>query len=681
MKFILFSFASLLLGLLLHTPSSPDQHFSLKILTGSFLIFVFFGTSVWSWGSLLLRALKLPRHSYLQIALGAAAASTVTMAFGHLGFIGTKYRVLFFAWSVFGVVADYFFHRTKVESAPKKWRLNRLKSPAGLIIIFLAVVGLADTFIASQPAVGGTDEFRYHLVGPKIWFDAGRVFMPSQIPIAMQCTNWEYLYLFGLMLLGGQGALGLIEVQLFAQWTHLLVGYLGAALAFYKLIAPYALSRLGAFLVLAAVFTCSDISQVAVSAKNDWGAVLWTVSGLCLLFNEAKTQRSIVYLTSGILLGFGFTTKFTTAFTALPALIAWAFIHFRSIKISPALALVAFGGILSSAPILLRNYIHIENPVYPAMGSVFKSFWIGSTWTWYQNQYEVKDVVANLAMWPKTLLAILRSFPLLIVLPAYPLLAKFGRTRTKRLWPFWVAGIIGFALYMLKAKPGFGSYEHFVRVGSVAPLLMMACSVITVEMALVYFRRATANFLLGMLAIFLITKSSVNWKILDYILIPQPANIAIREFLMGGDAKAWLRQNVGPQDLIVSTGENQVYYVSHLKIVVIPEQPELDEQTLAERNPKDMIRIVRSYGARYLIDVNHWKTSNWNLISTFFKQEIMQNPASIVFTGRDSIVVDLVKLEEDAELACIKPHLKELHNILGPAEKHVDFDLYSAPGS
>ena len=674
-KFAIIAFASLGLGSLLHrTPLDIDQNIPFATTVGSFFIFSFWYLSLWAWGSVLENRLGLPTSApYIRIALGAAGSSLTAMALSHLGLIGLNFRSLAIVLPAIGLLFYSFLpeHKHRFRDS-----LSKIKITEGIVIFVLIVIAVTYALIAAQPAVGGSDEFRYHLVGPKLWFDAGRFYFPPNIPLVLQCTNWEYNYIWGFMLLAGRGSSGLIDAQIFAQWTHLFVGFGGTALALYALLSRYFLSRVWLLAALIACLSYSHMGSISYTAKNDWGAALWTLCGLSLLFTRTQTKRKAAHLLMiGVFFGFGFTTKFTVAFPIFVALVTATLMNFRrSPETLKQTALIVCGAVFASAPILFRNWIEIHNPFYPALSTLFKSAWVGPTWIWYQNQYEVKNILLNLVRWPEYLWVLLNRFPLFVLVPIFPFIATRGRSR--RFMPLWITAAFGLILYMLKAKPGFSSYEHFMRLSNVSITLMLACSILSLEIIFSKLQKQTMLLLLGVTLSVLTVTSKVDWPIWKYVVSPMPHDEAIRTTLMGGDAQAWLRKTVSPNELILTTGFNQIYYISHLKFAIIPEQPEIDRKTVLETESKSLVRTLRHYDARYLLDVKHWTNVDWNPIAIFLKEIYMEHPSTIRFTGKNSMVIDLVALEQEVESACIKPHVNDMNGLPGPTDLSKQVELY-----
>jgi hypothetical protein len=651
MKLFLWALISLALGLALHpTPLSPDIHFPFSALLGSLFYFSFFSVSIFSWGAILQWFLKLRAPHFLSsLALGSVWASIISMMLTHLGLYSPNLRPLYIVLLLLGPSIRLLkFGEFKLKTFSFK---SITKKPEFILYLPILLLILTGAIIASQPAVGGSDEFRYHLTGPKLWFDFGGFYLPGNIPLVLQCTNWEYLYHWGFVLLAGKGALGLIEAQIFAQWSHFFVGALGAAGTLYAIICLFSRSRAFSILTLILAIAWSPMASVSYTAKNDWGAAFWTLFGFyLLLIHRFKKLNATAALIAGAFLGLGFTSKFTVAFPIAIAITVFA-LHNRK-RFLPTV-LVMLGFVIFSLPILIRNWVYIGNPVYPALGSLFESPWMGPTWVWYQNQYEASDLLGNILKWPEYFSTLVKRFPVVLLFPFFVFFRR--HQRSKNIIVLAIVGLLGLTLYMLKAKPGFNTYDHYLRVSNVSMILMLATSTLSLELLLNSLRRELRSLLFGAMVAIAFINIKIDWSIWKYALEPLSHDKAITRLLMGGDTLAWIRNHVPPDQLIVTSGFNQVYYISHLNFSIVPEQPLLDQQTALELDPKSILRTLRTHDARFLLDVQHWTKRNWNPIAYRIKTLAFEHTSSIIFTGRDAIVIDLVKLEELSLQSCVKP--------------------------
>ena len=64
--------------------------------------------------------------------------------------------------------------------------------------------------VGASATIGGEDEYRYSLIGPRLWADAGHVYRPNLLTTAFFSSYWESLFLWGNSYLGGPAGRGLI---------------------------------------------------------------------------------------------------------------------------------------------------------------------------------------------------------------------------------------------------------------------------------------------------------------------------------------------------------------------------------------------------------------------------------------------------------------------------------------
>lgn len=637
-------------------PSDPDISFNQRQAIGAFLSFLFFAVCIVAWGDLLRRALGFKENrKMLAVALGTFAAAWVAMALAHVGLIGNRYQSLMSLLLLTGpMIGAYLQIRNKRCGAgllinDENSLLSALRE--GHIVLFSVIATVLTALMAAGMAVGASDVLRYHLVGPRLWSDAGHFYLPANVPLVMQCSYWEYLNLWGLALFGGGRGWALVEGQLFGQWTHALLGYGGTALALTALLRPLSVTTAWALAATLAALCVPSLVPAAAQAKNDWGASLWVFSGVALLASR-QCQTQIQLICAGVLIGTGVGAKFTAAFAAIPLLL----IATRTGGLSKA----ALGVVIGLAPLCLRNWIETGNPVFPSMNGFFQSEWIGPTWTQHQSIYEISGIELDPRAWLDKLWMIFQEAPLAVAAPGL----LFVKTQRKELIWLWGAALSALVLFCAKVDFGFGDFARLFGPGL---MMLNALGVLTLGL-LVYSiaSKALAGLSLAALltlGLFSVTQSHLPLKIWselgDY---PSPV-LVIRGLHIGGFVKGWLRTQAKPGELVLSTGDNQIYYLSALNVAVIPEQPELDRRTSGKRNPHDVLRTLRSFNGKLLVDSRHWSSFYWSRVAEVIGRLTFIHPEAIVVSTRSSDVYDLERLEREVYQSCMKPQLDPLAEI------------------
>ena len=127
---------------------------------------------------------------------------------------------------------------------------------------------------------------------------------------------------------------------------------------------------------------------------------------------------------------------------------------------------------------------------------------------------------------------------------------------------------------------------------------------------------------------------------------------ALRTSARGGESKAWLRLNATAGQLILSTGDNQIYYISHLNVAVIPDQPALEQQIFQLRTAAQVLEALRPFRPKYLLNTDYMTTKFWNVLALLLSEAVKDHPESLLYVGHDSYVVDFNTLDEAVHQAC-----------------------------
>lgn len=618
-------------GLLHGAPINPDIDLTAKKIIGVFLTFLFFTICVGAWGNVWRLALRLSGPpALLSAALGSAAAAFVAMLLGYAGFLGFRYQWLMNLCLLSGVFVSCL-------GQAKGWLSEQVAVPGAQdaasrptvseISVWLVCSAILVSLLALGAfPLGGGEDVRYHLVGPRLWSDAGRIYMTASLPPAMQSSYWEYLFLWGNGLVTGPGVSGLIEGQLFAQWLHALWGLGGTGLALFYLLAPLVRDRVWVAVAVAVAFCAPSLLVYARVAQNDWGVVFWQVSATALLLNHGTVGAS------GFLVGVAVGAKPASAMLyALTLAFVWMFAGRKNLREVWVFVLAALAGFLPQA---LHAWIHTGNPTYPALNGLFKSSWLSPT---------LETSLSQSAGWLARLKTLWFEVPTVSALLAIPLWQRSRNTALK---------LIAVSLISSLQLAGTGL------------IVLAGVSVVTLEYLCERLsalpRKIITGFLsLAILAVTLL-QAKVPWGIwIDALNDRLPTStVMIRSLHLGGYAKSRVRMAVDRDEVIFTSGDNQLYYLSQFNVVVVPEHPELDRRTAQVRDPLDLVRILREFGGDYLIHTQYWEDSHRGEFAKRFSKIMFRYPEAMRVTTRSSAVVDLRALENAAHQACVytKPH-------------------------
>ncbi len=334
---------------------------------GGALLVVALGTGI---GVRLLQGLTVARADRLVLAaaVGLGALSLVGLGLGVVGLLrpwvlwlltmagllltsGPLWRALAAAWADFA------------------WR------PQGRFEGFLAVycgIVLALALLWALAPPTAWDGLVYHLTGPKLYLETGRVSHPLDLPYLGFPQLMGMLFTWGMGLAGERaaapihwfyGALEVFALVLIGRrWLSDAAGWLAAAV----LLSAYSI-------VMLAGLPYVDLTLLLYATLAFWalGHFLWS---------GPQAQRWL--LLSGVLAGLALSTKYTAL--ALPPALVLALLVSRIRNWRPAIRdalLLGVVALLVWSPWLLKNLVFTGNPTYPFFfGGVY---WDGYRAEWY----------------------------------------------------------------------------------------------------------------------------------------------------------------------------------------------------------------------------------------------------------------------------------------------------------
>jgi len=115
--------------------------------------------------------------------------------------------------------------------------------------------------------------------------------------------------------------------------------------------------------------------------------------------------------------------------------------------------------------------------------------------------------------------------------------------------------------------------------------------------------------------------------------------LAIRDSFRSGFAKAWLRMNTRPDEKVITTVDNQLYYLSALSVNSWFDTTYLTQEEFETWSTERIIGTLTSNGIKYILDdrFNNSRTHYSYWIDTW----IQQHPQALVFQAQNQRVIDL----------------------------------------
>ncbi|MBI3557278.1 MAG: hypothetical protein HY074_13525 [Deltaproteobacteria bacterium] len=646
-------------------PADPDSAIGPMQVLGTGCLFGFWLVGVCSWGRIFRRAC-LPQcpDPGLVLGLGTAAAAFFAMLLGHLGLIGARSEPAFDIALALGLLLDAGGNVVPAARASRSWELRGWKQWLALLPwLVLCYWALALVLKASIPHFQ-SDPLLQHLLGPRLWFQDGAITLNSRIPVAMKNYYWEYLSIWANSLLGGEAGRGLVESQIFSQWLHVLAWF-GTLLILIPLLRYFSVPWpwLG-FGILAAASSWS-VAWTAELAKNDWGVIFWTLCGLRLLLAIQGPELRNLFI-GGLFLGLAVGAKFTAAITIAPFVAFWAAKRLFDDGFSKGFRAILFlsGAFsLGLTPILMRNFILTENPFFPILDGIFSSPRLSRSVARYYAASQWAD--------GREFGSLLAARVKLIAVHEPALIALF---------------LAGIAVPICWKRRGWNSRTplYFVSAAAVMLFLVSVGANKTAEDGNLALRLMGPGMILGLSSgvfaffdVFLVLSDRFTWLIsatgivitifgisqsrLPLIDLARTrysiANLtdAMRTIAIGGATKAWLRLNASPEDLIVTTGDNQLYYVAHLRVTAMPDQPGLDRSYNGPSGFEDYLEFLLSLGTKYILDSSHYELGYWSDFSYELNRRLRAHPEAVIFERVDSRIVAPQELFEGIKKSCSKP--------------------------
>jgi 4-amino-4-deoxy-L-arabinose transferase-like glycosyltransferase len=289
-----------------------------------------------------------------------------------------------------------------------------------LSTVYLALVLVFTLLVALLPPIDWDGLF-YHLTGPKLYLQAGRIVGGVDIPHLNFPSLMEMLFTWAILLRG----------DIAAKLLHAVFGLLLAGLVY--LTAHRFFGRRAALPGLLVLASMPMLSTLAGWAYNDLALAFYQLASLYAIINYqlSITQNSKLtparragaseiqnsplpwLILSGIFAGLAMGLKYTSFVTpvVIVGLILWNSVRKMSSPSSATLsalrftltAVVVFAGtaLLVASPWYLKNWLFTGNPVYPFLFDVFGGrLWDSFRAEWYAS------AGTGIGFKPSTLLAL-----------------------------------------------------------------------------------------------------------------------------------------------------------------------------------------------------------------------------------------------------------------------------------
>lgn len=240
-----------------------------------------------------------------------------------------------------------------------------------LIFIFAGLLLITSFIIALTPPVAW-DALTYHLVGPKLYIEAGTFVHPLDIPQLGFPLLGQMHFTLG-MLLAGEGTAALFHY-----------GYGLLALALVIALAREQVGRAAAWLAALALLSVPLFTTLLSWPYVDVTLLFYTTAVFTTFYRWQQDKQTGWLVVLGLMLGFSGGLKYTAIAMSLAVTAGIVFASRRDglLTILKRLVLVGAVALLLVLPWLLENYLTTGNPVYPFFLAEAK-FWDGWRSWWY----------------------------------------------------------------------------------------------------------------------------------------------------------------------------------------------------------------------------------------------------------------------------------------------------------
>ena len=342
---------------------------ALDLLTAFWISFAALGVGRWLLGRFFTFTLSALEELLFGLGLGFGVLGILVLVLGLAGFISRPVLLLLVAGlTILTGRSNLRF----ISTLPRP-------RPSRLIALFLVVSLLLALTVALLPPTSWDGLF-YHLTGPKLFLEQGRIVSGLDIPHLSFPSLFEMLYLLALGIRGGAAA-----VLLHFVFALMLMGLVYIS-------AKELLGVKNAWSAVIFLLTIPMIFILAGWAYNDLALAFYEVAALYALLkwrqhrpaydaeeqslsgngesNESAPEPAIPsnswLILSGIMLGLAMGLKYTSvvALISLAALIGWWYRKKLKQAFRPLLLFLGMA-ILVSSPWFIKNLIFTGNPVYP----------------------------------------------------------------------------------------------------------------------------------------------------------------------------------------------------------------------------------------------------------------------------------------------------------------------------
>lgn len=307
-----------------------------------------------------------------QFVLAAGSGmGLLAVLFSILGFVGLFNSIV--AWVFVIILAVFTFRRWRelAQICRQAMEWPQPKNNLQRLVLFFGVVVLLLTFLELLAPIVAWDSLAYHLVGPKLYIEAGRFVHPLNIPQLGFPLLGQMHFTLG-MLLVGDGV---------TPFFHFGYGLMTIALT--VVLARRAFSKEAAWMAALVVLSIPTFFTLMGWPYVDITLMFYTTAVFYVFYLWTQNQQTGWLVVMGMMFGFSGGLKYTAVATPIAITISLIWVSRRDgvLEIVKRLAIIGVVALLLVSPWLLENFITTGNPVYPFIINDAK-FW-DDWWAWW----------------------------------------------------------------------------------------------------------------------------------------------------------------------------------------------------------------------------------------------------------------------------------------------------------
>jgi len=568
------------------------------------LIFTLFWLALVGVGRLLARSPSIA----LNLAVGAVVAMAVPQLLSALGLMPY--------WSITLTALPFALFKVRELFTFQNLHPSKLEKISIGTLVFLFVCRFFEAGLVQPHG----DPLYYHLLSAAKWKQLEEIQFIPNLPLLFQASWWDYIYLWPAFFFQTGPHKGLVASQIFSQWSHLFIAFLGSLLLWYKILRDQNVDRLISLISTLAIAACASLWWSATLAKNDWGSIFLFLGGLCLALENK-------FLLAGLLFGFSFAAKWTAGPVIAP-LFLWLAVRER--KNMRQVALLSLGFILGVAPIAIRNFVATANPIFPVpFGSAGRPY-LSETFLNYIAHYTYNSGDTGLAKLTVRSQLLFESPFVILGLGAFVFLFKRTNGVLKNLYLVMWIGYLVFSVMT-------GSYLEN-RIFGPGMIVMVGLGVYWIS------EISRSPYLLPPMLLLAIVFSRIPTHMPLKFFSEWPLSNQIKN-INAGELKTQMWQKIPAGQKIVTTGDNENFYLAYYDVADIPNSPRLDQIARTSNTTLEALRQIKQLGYRYVFHTPRYDGHCWEGFCERLQKELEQFEKLIVLRNGPAAVLDLDRLE------------------------------------